>query len=267
MKGTIVSLVMLALFSCKKSMENELPPYEPELSVEMYLEDGAPLKCLLTEALPYSSDAVNKMVNNALVVFSDGEQVDTLKPAEIYDYESGRRQNYGGVKRFIADSAKSYTLTVTDSINRMVTATTNISVQQVKIDDLVYLESVEVKERFSVGLSFSDPAQTANYYRIVIGKGINNYESEHTDMLLPDVAFDGQKYSFSSGADYEINDTITVRLYTLLPDHYNYLQSAETARTANYNPFMQPVRVKTNITGGQGIFTAIVYDERRIVIR
>lgn len=205
------------------------------------------------------------MINNATVLFSDGTVTDTLTRAEIYDYESGRRYNYASMKLFSASEAKTYTLRVTDSLSRAVTASTNINVSQTKIDDLIYLKSAG-ENKYSVGLSFLDAPGVNNFYRVVIGKGINNYEAGHTDLLLSDAAFDGKKYSFTSPADYENNDTVTVRLYSLLKDHYDYLQSAESARTANYNPFMQPVKVKTNITGGQGIFTAIIYDERTIVI-
>lgn len=247
-------------------MQTNLPEYNTQIAVEMYLENTSALKCLVTETLPYSSTVINKMVNNALVVFSDGTTTDTLKPADIYDYESGRHYNFACQRLFFADSSKIYTLKITDSLNREITASTEAPATTINIDSVIYLPSSDSVNRYSVGLSFPDPAG-ANYYRIIIGEGVNNYESGNTDMLLSDVAFDGKRYSFTSPPDYKKNDTITVRLYTLLKEHYDYLQSAESARTANFNPFMQPVAVKTNVMGGQGIFTAIRYDERKLVIR
>lgn len=267
MKALVLILMTCVLFSCNKSIQTDLPEYDTEIAVEMYLEDMKRLRCLVTETLPYSSTTINKMINNAQVIFSDGVKNDTLQHVEIYDYETGRHYNYASMRFFVFDSSKTYTLKVTDSLNREINASVNISLPRVSIDSVVYLESPELKNKFSVGFSFPDPAGISNYYRIIIGEGVNNYQSEHTDFLLSDVAFDGKRYSFSTGADYERNDTITVRLYSLMKDHYDYLQSASNARTANYNPFMQPVTVKSNITGGQGIFTAIRYDERKLVIK
>ena len=72
---------MASLFfsSCDKVVEVNLPSYEQELVVEMYLEKGQPLRCLLIESLPYTDTAINKPVNDALVIVSDGSNKDTLK--------------------------------------------------------------------------------------------------------------------------------------------------------------------------------------------
>ncbi len=246
----------------------ELPDYDGEIVVEMYLEDRSSLKCIVSETLPYSSTTINSLLDNAIVIFSDGSHTDTLGKADIYDYESGRKYNYSRKRRpFLADSTKTYTLRVIDSLNREVTATTTFPTNKVKISEIVYNASSEQDGKFSVGFSFTDPAGSDNYYRAIFGKGVNNYTASHTDLIFPDIAFEGKEHSVYSQEGYKKNDTVTVRLYTLQKQHYNFLQLTESARTANANPFMQPVQVKSNIIGGQGIFTAIQYDEKKIVIR
>jgi hypothetical protein len=244
-----------------------MPEYKTEITVEMYLEDKTRLKCLVTETLPFSSATMNKMINHARVIFSDGIKTDTLSPSELYDYESGRSNNYASENVFFGDSTKIYSLKVIDSLNREVSSSIRIPQAPVKIDQLVSSNLTDKKDNFTVGVFFTDPGNTENYYRIIVGKGINNYTATNTDVLLSDVAFDGKAYSFTSKAGYEQGDTVTVRLYTLLKEHYDYLQSIESAQDATYNPFVQPVRAKTNIVGGEGIFTAIRYDEKKLVIR
>src|SRR5262245_24219042 len=94
---------VIILFSCNKVIEVQLPHYDPEIVVEMYLEDGKPLQCLVTESLPYTDTGINKLVDTALVIFSDGSHEDTLKNQVIEDYETGRRYNYYNPKILVAD--------------------------------------------------------------------------------------------------------------------------------------------------------------------
>ena len=56
----LVVIMVCFLFSCDKVVEVDLPEYEHELVLEMYLEKGKPLRCLLTESLPYTDTAINK---------------------------------------------------------------------------------------------------------------------------------------------------------------------------------------------------------------
>lgn len=262
----IVPLLFI-LFACNKNREMVLPEYDSEIVVEMYLEDGQPLKCIVSESLAYSSSAINSHLNNAQVILSDGTNIDTIKPAIIYDYVSGRNYNYSDRKIFYADTTKTYTLKITDSLKREITASTTVPHGPVKIDKIIYTASSDNTGKFSVGCSFTDPVGTENFYRAIIGKGVDNYMASHTDLLFSDQAFNGKEHSFNSKPGYEKNDTVTVRLYSLLADHYNFLQLTEAARSANSGPFMQPVQVRSNIKGGQGIFTAIRYYETRIIIR
>lgn len=90
----IVSLMSVLVCSCDKVIEVDLPAYEQELVTEMYLEKGSPLRCLLIESLPYTDTAINKPVNDALIIFSDGTRKDTLKHKINQDMVTGRFYNY-----------------------------------------------------------------------------------------------------------------------------------------------------------------------------
>jgi len=81
------------------------------------------------------------------------------------------------------------------------------------------------------------------------------------------MSFNGKQFSFYSEPDFKKNDTVGIRIYSLHKEHYEYLESLSNARRSNGNPFTQPGSIKSNIRGGLGIFTSLVYMDKKIVIR
>lgn len=266
MRLFIVSMIVIAFVSCDKVIDVELPPYEPELVMEMYLEEGQPLRCLLIESLPYTDTAINKPVNNALVIFSDGMKNDTLSYMINQDKFTGRLFNYFHPRLITTDSNKTYTLTIIGE-NKKISGKTKFSQKITGIDSLIVRESISEADSFSVGVIISDPADKANYYRFLVGKTINFFGSDPTDFRVSDISFNGKKYNFFSEADFARNDTVTIRIYSLLKEHYDYLESIGNARRSNFNPFSQPGRIKSTVEGGLGIFTSIIYTERKVIIK
>ena len=266
MKLILVSLMAILFLSCDKVIEVDLPAYEPELVLEMYIEKGQPLRCLLIESLPYTDTAINKPINDALVIFSDGLKNDTLKFLVNQDMSTGRFYNYFNPKLVVGDPAKTYRIKIVGN-NKTVVGQTNFSQQKIAIDSLMVKESVNEADSFSVGIAFSDPGEVSNYYRLLIGKTISYFGSDPTDLRMNDISFNGKSFSYFSEPDFAKNDTITARIYSLHKDHYEYLESMGNARRSNFNPFSQPGRIKSSISGGLGIFTSLVYTEQKIVIR
>lgn len=266
MRFVIVTLALFAFASCDKVIEVKLPPYEPELVLEMYLEEGEPMRCLLIESLPYTDTAINKPVNDAVVIFSDGTRNDTMASMINQDKKSGRYFNYFNPKLLMADLDKIYTLTVTTKTKK-VSAKTSFSQRKIMIDSTIVRESVNEADSFSVGLIISDPADRDNYYRFLIGKNINYFGADPTDFRVSDVSFNGKPFSFFSDPNFARNDTVTIKIYSLNKDHYEYLESIGNARRSNFNPFSQPSRIKSNVMGGLGIFTSILYSEKKVIIR
>jgi hypothetical protein len=257
---------MIFLASCDKVIEVKLPAYEPQLVVEMYLEPGKPLRCLLTESLSYTDTAINKPINDALVIFSDGTRNDTLSFLLNNDITTGRFYNYFHPKILTEDTTRIYSLTI---IGRDQTAIgkTSFSQKITRIDSVKFKESANEADSFSVGFVISDPGEVENYYRFLIGKSLNYFGYNPTDFRASDKPFNGDSFSFFSEADFARNDTVTVRVYALHKDHFEYLQSIGDARRSNFNPFSQPSLIRSNISGGLGIFTSIRYSEQRIIIK
>ena len=262
----LVVIMVCFLFSCDKVVEVDLPEYEHELVLEMYLEKGKPLRCLLTESLPYTDTAINKPVNDAIVIFSDGYKNDTLSFLINQDMSTGRFFNYYNPKMVVADPTKVYRITIKAG-EKTIVGQTSFSQRMPIIDSLMVKESAIEADSFSVGLVFQDPVDIANYYRLLIGKNVSYFGSDPADVRLNDISFNGKPFSYFSEPDFAKNDTIIVRLYSLLKEHYDYLESMGNARRSNFNPFSQPGRIRSSIHGGLVIFTTIVYSERKIVIR
>ena len=232
----------------------------------MYLEKGQPLRCLLIESLPYTDTAINKPVNDALVVFSDGIRRDTLSYKINQDMETGRVFNYYHPKLVAGDPNRSYSITILGN-EKEIESETTFTQQPVNIESLIAKEAINKKDSFSVGLVFTDPVETEDYYRILIGRNVSDFRSEPTDVRMNDISFNGKSFSYFSEPHYALNDTVIVRIYSLTKDHYQYLESMGNARRSNVNPFSQPSRIKSNVSGGLGIFTSIVYTEQKVVVQ
>lgn len=266
MKWFVVSLACLLFLSCDKVVDVDLPEYERELVLEMYLEKGQPLRCLLIESLPYTDTAINKPVNDAVVIFSDGMKNDTLKFLVNQDHLTGRFYNYYNPKTISGEPGKTYTVTIVAKDKKLV-AQANFGQKVPPVDSLMVKESDVERDSFSVGLVFKDPADEVNYYRVLIGKNVSFFGSDPTDLRTSDIPFNGKSFSYFSEPDFARNDTVSVRLYSLHKEHYDYLETMGNARRSNFNPFSQPGRIKSNIKGGLGIFTSIVYTEYKVVIK
>lgn len=266
MKLIVMCGILAGFLSCDKKVDVALPSYEQELVLEMYLEKGQPLRCLLIESLPYTDTAINKPVNDALVILSDGLKNDTLIYEINQDKRNGRVYNYFNPRLVTAESNKVYYLTIIGN-DKKITGTTRFSQRIIPIDNVIVREAPNHPDSFSVGLTFTDPDDRDNYYRVLIGKDINYFRSEPTDFRINDVSFNGKTFSFFSEPDYAKNDTVTIRMYSLSKEHYDYLESMGNARRSNFNPFSQPSRIKSNVVGGLGIFTSILYTEKKVVIK
>lgn len=265
MRLFILNLILMVFISCDKIIDVKLPAYESELVMEMYLEEGKPLRCLLIESLPYTDTAINKPVNNALVILSDGIRNDTLTYKVNQDKVTGRHYNYYNPKLIEADSGKTYSILIIGE-NKKISGITRFDQRITNIDRFIVKESKNKADSFRVGIIISDPADQENYYRFLVGKTIHFFGSDPTDFSVSDVSFNGKSFSFFSGVDFGRKDTVAIRIYSLHRDHFKYLESIGNARRSNFNPFTQPSRIKSNVSGGLGIFTTIRYIEKKIII-
>jgi len=113
---------------------------------------------------------------------------------------------------------------------------------------------------------WTDPGATTDYYRLMLHKGKPSNNSE-TDNDISDLLFNGQPYAQVTTYRFRPNDTVTATLYHVDSLYYSFRRSTREARNANGNPFAQPSAIRSTVQGGVGVFTVLVHDQKRVLLR
>jgi Domain of unknown function (DUF4249) len=256
--------VAAAVLSCTKPITISLPPDENRLVVEAYLTPQKPLALALQNSTGITSTVPIQLVSRALVIIKHGTISDTLRNAPLVDTANGRVYNYSSTRLMTEDYTNLYTLFVYDSsTGTSYTASTRL-LAPVPIDSVNH--TVNIDNEVSVGLKFTDPGTMSNYYRRFAFTDERNPEGR-ANFRFTDALFNGRDFSIFTGFSFEKGDTVTVRLYNLNKDHFEFLESINTADDAASNPLAQPVFAKGNISGDAlGIFTGLYYSERKYIV-
>lgn len=256
--------VSILCMACTKAVNINLPPDENRLVVEAYLTPNKPFTAALQTSTGITSTLPLQLVSKALVIIRHGSIADTLSNIPFVDTVNGRAYNYSSTKRMTEDYVNDYTLFVYDSITgNSYTANTQL-LKPVPIDSVNH--SVNVNNEVSLGLKFTDPGSTNNYYRRFAFTNERNPEPR-ANFRFTDALFNGRDFSIFTGFSFEKGDTITVRLYSLNKAHFEFLESINTADDAASNPLAQPVFAKGNISGDAlGIFTGLYYAEKKYIV-
>ena len=248
-------------FACSKKVELNLPVYKPKMVIEFYLENNKTLNCVLQESVNFTDTSFTTLISNAVVILRHNGINDTLKNQLQFDFKNVKIYNYHNPKVLKLRSGIKYELYVKDATGLEMTGVTEL-MPIVPIDTQIF--RFDAKNMASAGIVFRDNGSTKDYYRIASFKDSVVINTElFRDIRYTDILFNGQKFRHSSRYIYQAGDTIISRLYHLTDDHNNYLQSVFSAISSNGNPFGQPANIQSNVTGGIGIFTTIVYDEKR----
>ncbi|MGH1336924.1 MAG: DUF4249 family protein [Aureispira sp.] len=291
------NLFLGACQSLETVIDIELEEEPSELVVECYLQQGQPFRLLLTETKRYF-DPVNAcpFVREALVVITYQGQRDTLQEATytskscssilpFFDQDSIRFYNYGSDNICFAAPGEEFLLEVWDIANeRYISAVTHF-LPVVPIDVLSHSDynstdtAAIPAPKTAVTLGCKDDVQTRNYYRFTLHKNAL-WQQDSTGGIFDKVAiqpifdvtlFDQGVYSdgvILQRSDYSFffGESAIGTIYHIDRFYYEYLTTSRAARDANLNPFLQPAKVKSNVQGGQGIFTALSFDRLTLAI-
>ena len=259
-------LITATLASCSK-LEKEIvlpqPPHDSKLVVECYLEQGQPYRMVLTESVNYLASLEIPVVNQANVEISYGGQTDELQNVNRIDTANRKAYNYSLEKEVLGGPNTEYTLEATDSKGRKVTGSTRF-LPLVTLKDITW--KFNDKDKAYLTARFDDPADTEDYYRFVINRDSLTGKVE-TRFTLDDRFATNNEIPLGTGYNYEDGDTIFVTLYHIEKVYYDFLESTNRAANANGNPFGQPSLVKSTVQGGIGVFTTLVYDRKRLIIK
>ncbi|MBC7921175.1 MAG: DUF4249 domain-containing protein [Ferruginibacter sp.] len=264
--GVFAGLLALLLTGCG-NLEKEIvvpqPPYTPQLVVECYLERGEPYRLALTESVNYLATPQVPVVTDATVRIGYPGQSDALSFAPVIDSVNRKGYNYTLDKPVVDDPNAEYTLEITDPKGRRVTGTTRFP-SFVPLKEIAW--AFDEKEKAYLTVRFDDPPGTVDYYRFVITRDSLAGEVE-TSFTLEDRFGTNNEITLGTGYNFEDGDSLVVSLFHISKPYFDFLESTDAAASANGNPFAQPSLVKSTVRGGIGVFTALVYDRKKIVIK
>ncbi|MGB0932049.1 MAG: DUF4249 domain-containing protein [Chitinophagales bacterium] len=262
MKHTISFTILFFFFcsifllSCEKIVEIDLPPIESQLVVESYIEPNLPYILSLTQSTSYFDVGAFQSIGDAEVTITHLGKTDTLVYIDSLNF-------YIGTSGLVKYDEFPYTLEVEDGFGRKVSATTSFK-DIVQIDTITY--SLNDSSQASVIMFFDDQKDIENYYHV----WFDNSESNDPDSLyhwsFSDKSIANQRSLRGTGFNFDQKDTITVRLYNIQKDFYDYLDTVNDAINANGSPLGRAARIESNIEGGLGIFTALSFDEEQIIL-
>lgn len=249
MRFTGLLFFLLVLFSCKKEIEVELPEFKSQLVVESYLTPGLPYAVYLRETIPYFDTTLDAKIDSAEVKIYYGSDSITLYETTEGVYISKDTVPY--------DYNTEFRLLVSDKEGRKVTGST-------KILNPVSLDSVKVikaKDSFYALTSyFTDDKISHDYYQLFM---IHN---KNYNVLLDDVSYNGIATPFISGFVFRKNENVDLFLLHISKEYIDYLHSTHDAYHATLLPITEPSYIKSNVTGGLGIFTGFSYSKKTIKI-
>ncbi|MBL7923965.1 MAG: DUF4249 domain-containing protein [Bacteroidia bacterium] len=272
----------LLLSSCEKNITLDLPASENKVVVEGYVEAGLPPYIILSRTEGYFDPIGQSTLNNlplrgARVYISNGP--DTVLLTEIDTSIDG--VSIGGF--YVALDSVSLAPTMlgipgTTYTLRIITPKGESLSAEAKLHHPVGLDSTwfKVQENLdSLGYAWatlSDPDTIGNHYRW-FAKRLNE-----DDFFIPPIGssfedkfINGQTFDFAynrgaiqnSEAEEDQNeeaglfkrgDTVVVKFCSVDRATFEFWRDAENQLSSNGSPFAVPSNIKSNISGGRGLF-------------
>lgn len=253
----LIVFCSIFLFSCEKTVEIDLLPIESELVVESYIEPNLPYILSLTESVSYFDIGAFQSIGDATVTIEHLGLTDTLLYIDSLNF-------YVGTKGLVKYDKFPYELNIEDGLGRKVSASASF-MDVVPVDTITY--SLNDSSQASVIMFFDDQKDVENYYHVWFDNAKSNNPDSLFHWSFSDKSIANQRSLRGTGFNFDLEDTVTIRLYNISKDFYDYLETVGDAISANGSPLGRAARIESNIEGGLGVFTALSFDEKQLIIR
>lgn len=263
----LLAIPSFGFASCSQDFDIQLPAHKPELVVECYLEDGEPLRALVTESTALLDTAlIPPIIADAIVTITYRGRTDTLRPSIYLDPLRNRAYNYGSSTRVAADfnSGESYRIDVYDRQGRHATGTTRF-MPPVAIANME--ASFNSEEEASILTTIPDDPATKNFYRLVLKRNSEQDSIQLNSYFTDELANNAGNMIIRSRNRFMRGDTAYAMLYHITPEYYQFLNTSNGATSALGNPFAASGEIVSNISGGIGVFTALTLRERVLMLQ
>ncbi len=141
-----------------------------------------------------------------------------------------------------------------------------------------YLDTMVWSTVFTINID--NPVGISNYYKLEIrnnspsssdnekfrnnkgyffndaGSATISYFNRRDGFLFSNEYFNGESYELEFSYFKNFSDDVTINLYSLSEDYYNYYKSIREYHLANEDPFSKPVTIFSNVSTKLGVFGA-----------
>ncbi|MGO9481605.1 MAG: DUF4249 domain-containing protein [Candidatus Kryptoniota bacterium] len=269
-KFVFASVLIFGISSCQKVVSVDLNQANPQIVIEGLVNDTGGIDSVTVNMTgDYFTPSLSfPPVANAMVVISDNAgETDTLNEVQSGVYYSSNPKGVSGstYSLKVVANGKEY-----DAVSLMP--------QKVDIDSFYSVKTTNPfggESSYEFYVTFRDPSQQGNYYRIVPhdnaipldslngeGGGIHIYDDEF-------INGNEVSYEFRIGGHVNAGDTVSVDLLCIDKNVYEYLSTLRTTIETDRSPTsLAPANPNTNLTNGAlGYFSAYTIDTRAIIIK
>ncbi|MEM9981867.1 MAG: DUF4249 domain-containing protein [Bacteroidota bacterium] len=268
----MMSLFYLSACDLEREIDIDLPETEVELVVECYLEDGQPYRLALSQTVSFLEPPGVPDVPNAEVTITINGETIVLEYDPILDEATNKIYNYRSRDDQVVDAndVGPYFLRIFDrDTEKLITAQTSF-LPVVPFEEVSWeFEDInqEIKDDSALALvlirHFEAP-DVDNYYRLLIS---DQNEEVAVDFNYQGLLATDNEVTLSTIYQFKNEDTLRLSLYHFDERAFDYFNSVEDAADVNGNPFAQPVPIQSGVEGGLGVFAALAFDRRTIVIQ
>jgi len=283
MKQFLYLIVIAFVFaSCEENISLDLPREDPRVVVDGYVETGLPPYVILSRSSSYfdpiNPGALNSFAESgAFVTIYDG--VKTVQLIELDTVVNGvslegfyaALDSVTKLPTMFGEEGRTYHLTIITKDNQQLSSTAKLQ-PHIELDSTWFKVQENLDSLGFAWANLTDPDTIGNCYRWMAKRITKD------DLFLAPVgsAFEdkfinGQSFVFnafrgqipnSSNPDdvndeeglFKKGDTIIVKFCTVDRGTFEFWRDAETQTSNNGSPFAVPSNIKSNITGGLGVF-------------
>jgi Domain of unknown function (DUF4249) len=287
-----LSILFLTIFgasfivSCQKTVTIKAQPYDNQLSIECLLVAGEPPVLYLNKSVAFFSSKISSadlFINDATVKIISTKETDLLKPSSTrneflcqdeYFYKGSKFIEFGQTyKMEVNYQGKTYTAETTVNQKKPVLSAVSFTP---KFNDLY-------GEHEGVIFDFTDLAGQENFYRYQMVRMVDStvrtasnkkYQSQCNGANLfkvievgrsvyPDKNIDGLPLKFTIEPSYTHKKGSKAKVYIQTIDTKSaaFFDVLDRQKLSSYNPFVEPVFLKTQISGCIGVFGSMAISE------
>jgi hypothetical protein len=255
-------IMLLFIAGCISDVELDIPDQEVKHVVEGWIEqDGFP-RVIISETMNFNTshglaDIFDLLITDAQVRIKTGDDEELLSIVQDTMYTV--LPIYRGF-RIKGEVGKEYTIEV--RIDDHIYTSTDVIMPPVEIDSLWFIPEPGKNNRGNVHLSFTDPPQAGNFYRLVAKRvGLDDDFYNVSGNILGDFLFNGKKLQFplvrSTSNVYDEDDeyfgpgeTVVVKICMLTEQRYSYLSSVSSQLGTMLSPISIQSKTVSLMAGG-----------------